>query len=320
LQGIIKDDYIPINLLSEIELEVVPDLMKEIKFIDPEKNDVVSNEKIDNLNHFQLNSNSENMFTQTGMELILAKNGKFIMGNTLNFNGDSDEKPAHEVVISYDFYIGKNEVTFEDFDEYYNDMNFEEKDDKGWGRDKQPVMHVYFLEAIKFCNWLSEKENLKPAYDGKGNLIDSYGRKTDKISEVEGYRLPTEAEWEYAARGGHKSTEDFLYSGSNVMDEVGWYAGNSDNKSHEVCLKAGNELGLYDMSGNVWEWCFDYYSDTYYQKSQKNDPLNTEKSNFRVMRGGSFTSSIESERISARSFFNEDYSSNNIGFRIVRRK
>lgn len=320
LQGIIKDDYIPINLLSEIELEVVPDLMKEIDFVDEKEVAVVSDESLNTVTQLPLTINSERIFTQTGMEMVLVKNGTFNMGNTFGIKGDADEKPVHDVTISYDFYIGRNEVTFKDFDEYCKDMYLSEKSDKGWGRDQQPIFSVSFAEAIKFCNWLSEKENLKPAYDKSGNLINKSGKTTDNISDIEGYRLPTEAEWEYAARGGHKATQDYYYAGSYDLNEVGWYKENSNNKTHKVGSKKANELGIYDMSGNLWEWCFDYYSDNYYKKYQKYNPLNTEKNDLRVTRGGSYIRTMENAQVSARSFYNERYSSNRIGFRIAKTK
>ncbi len=101
------------------------------------------------------------------------------------------------------------------------------------------------------------------------------------------YRLPTEAEWEYVARGG-KQSQDYKYSGSNNIDEVAWYTGNSGGNTHPVGTKASNELGIYDMSGNVWEWCSDLYDKNYYTYSPQNNPQGSARSTGRVLRGGSW--------------------------------
>ena len=127
-----------------------------------------------------------------------------------------------------DFYMSATEVTFDQFDEFCDATGYQ-KPSANFGRGKQPVIEVNVSDAVAFCKWLSKKT---------GTSV----------------RLPEENEWEYAAKGGNKS-KGFEYSGSNAIDDVAWYNGNSGRKTHEVATKKPNELGIYDMSGNMWEWC-----------------------------------------------------------------
>ena len=129
--------------------------------------------------------------------------------------------------------------------------------------------------------------------------------------------MPTEAEWEYAARGG-KQSRGYKYAGSNNVGEVGWYDGNS-SKTKPVKGKKANELGLYDMSGNVWEWCWDWYDSDYYSSSPKNNPTGPSSGSYRVVRGGSWNNDPESLRVAIRYGLNLDDSNYNLGFRPVLR-
>ena len=171
------------------------------------------------------------------------------MGDTWG-DGYYDEKPTRKVMFTYNFYIGKNETTFDEYDAFCEATGRSKPRDSGWGRGSNPVIYVTWWNAIAYCNWLSEKEDLPKAYDSYGDLLDKDGMLTTDTSKVHGYRLPTEAEWEYAARGGNKS-KGYKYAGSDNVDDVAWHASNSGYKSQEVGKKAPNELGLYDMSGNV---------------------------------------------------------------------
>jgi len=251
--------------------------------------------------------------TSNGDELIYVKGGSFIMGDTWG-DGFSDEKPTHKVELTYDFYVGKYPVTFDEYDRYCKETGAEKPSDWDWGRGRRPVINVSWFDAIGYCDWMSDVEGLARAYDNAGNLIDSRGNETMDTSKVKGYRLLTEAEWEYAARGGKKSM-GYKYSGSNSPDSVAWYKSNSGDKTHEVGQKKRNELGLYDMSGNVWEWCSDWYGS--YSSSVLMNPYNNSGSG-RVFRGGSWFYNATYTRVADRNFNTPTGTSSNLGFRITR--
>ncbi len=259
-------------------------------------------------------------------ELVLVERGSFTMGD-----GSDDQKPAHIVELTYDFLIGKYEVTFDQYDWFCEETGRKTPSDNSWGRGSRPVIFVSWWDAIAYCNWLSEKEKLPKAYDNNGNFLDKDGRVTTDPSKVVGYRLPTEAEWEYAARGGSKS-KGYKYAGSDNIDDVAWYWQNSGDKyltgdwnwdtmmknnckTQEVGKKAPNELGIYDMSGNVWEWCSDWYGN--YSSSAQTNPYNNSGSG-RVLRGGSWSSNAAYSRVANRNRSSPTDTSFNLGFRIAR--
>ncbi len=270
------------------------------------------------LNHIREKKEQGNKKT---LEMVLVEKGKFIMGSDKGFN---DEKPMHEVELTYNYWMEKYPVTFEDYDRYSEETGKSKAKGEGWGRGKRPVINVSWYDAIRYCNWLSEKEGIAKAYDDKGNLLDKNGNKTTDITKVKGYRLPTEAEWEHAARGGQESRKDYKYAGSDNIDEVGWYDSNSGSETKEVGKKKANELGIYDMSGNVREMCSDnwysYTSDSqinpYFRKG-----LNT-SSSYRVKRGGSWYDFAKSCRVADRGDWNggdgDSDSDRNLGFRVAR--
>ena len=156
------------------------------------------------------------------MDFIFVEGGTFQMGRV----------NRHSVTVS-DYSISKTEVTFEQYDAFCDATGRDKPFSESWGRGDRPVINVSWHDAVAYCEWMT-------------------------IQTGKTYRLPTEAEWEYAARGGNKS-KGYTYSGSNNLDAVAWYANNSNRKTQTVAQKKPNELGLYDMSGNVYEWCSDKY-------------------------------------------------------------
>jgi formylglycine-generating enzyme required for sulfatase activity len=207
----------------------------------------------------------------TGMELVFVEGGCYQMGDTFG-DGKSDEKPVHEVCVD-DFYIGKYEVTQgqweaimgrDKYSKFFNECG-----------DNCPVVNVSWSDIQNFINRLNEKTGKK-------------------------YRLPTEAEWEYAARSGGKNEK---WAGTSNELEVGdytWYDKNSGSKTHPVGQKKPNGLGIYDMSGNVWEWLNDWYDENYYKNSPKDNPNGPSSGTPRVLRGGSWDNDASDTRIANR--------------------
>ncbi len=184
----------------------------------------------------------------------------------------SNWRPVHRVTINRSFYMSRYEVTQKQWWEVMgtNPSHFE--------GDDLPVETVSWYNAVEYCNRLSRKEGLTPCYQGSGEKIAC-------DFSANGYRIPTEAEWEYAARGGNQSMS-YTYSGSNSAGDVGWYGENSSDKTHPVGQKRSNELGLYDMSGNVGEWCWDWYGK--YSSSSQTDLRGPSGGSGRVLRGPSY--------------------------------
>ena len=226
--------------------------------------------------------------------MILVKGGSFIMGGY-----DFNNMPVG--VALGDFMIGENEVTQALYEFVMGENPSCFKGPQG------PVENVSWYDTVEFCNKLSEVSGLEKCYSGSGNNIKCDFSKN-------GYRLPTEAEWEYAARGGVKS-KDFKYSGSNDIGEVAWYCDNSGHETHPVKSKKPNELGLYNMSGNVWEWCNDWYSSSLYGG---NDPKGPASGSYRVARGGSWDHDADYCSVSYRSADNPSYTYDYLGFRLAR--
>lgn len=242
--------------------------------------------------------------------MIPVKGGSFQMGG----DGESDEKPIHTVDISTCL-IGKYEVTQADY------KSLMKKNPSTFVGDKLPVENVSWWDAIKYCNKKSLQEKLPIAYNEKtGELLDINGKTTKDITDVVGYRLPTEAEWEYTAKGGYKSA-NYKYSGSNSIDDVAWYGYEiADKTTHPIGSKKPNELGIFDMSGNVAEWAYDTYISDAYKKTKSNNPYfnSTNSDDYRVYRGGSWDSIEKNQYIFNRSGYLPEYKSNNIGFRIAK--
>lgn len=232
--------------------------------------------------------------------------------------GEQDESPVHSVKLN-SYYISVYETTIKDYIEFLNANNvtsygtlnrkllidledldcpiehinnkFFFKKTKIADSEMCPIVDVSWHGAQVYCEWLNQK----------------FAKK---------FRLPSEAEWQYAARGGAKS-KDYLYSGSNDIEKVAWYASNSEKKLHEVGKKSPNELGLYDMSGNAGEWCLDWYNENYYKKMFFDNPKGSKIGRRRVTLGGSFASPAEDCRSTARDKSRPFYTDWTNGFRVV---
>ncbi len=237
-------------------------------------------------------------------EMVFIKGGTFKMGSE---EGWDREKPVHDVHLN-DFWLGKYAVTFEEYDRFCTDTKREKPDDWGWGRDRRPVISIDHDDATSYCAWLSQKTG-------------------------QCYRLPTEAEWEYAAREGGKNVR--FGNGRDIADpaELNFNGSTGYQKTHSKAglyraktvpvgsLNSPNAFGLHDMSGNVWEWCGDRYEGKYYENfssSAAQNPTGPANGERRVLRGGSWGDSPENCRSAVRNFYGPADRANNTGFRLAR--
>jgi formylglycine-generating enzyme required for sulfatase activity len=252
-----------------------------------------------------------------GMKLAAIPPGKFLMGSPENEPGqEAHERPQHEVTITRPFYLGIYEVTVGQFKAFVTAKGYRTEAETGggafrrfsdgsWKHDPQanwrnpgfeqtddhPVVCVSWNDAQAFCAWLSAKE----------------GRR---------YRLPTEAQWEYACRAGSRSA--FAYGDDDKdLGQYGWYPANSDKKAHRVGEKQPNAWGLYDMHGNVWEWTADWYAADYYKQSPKEDPPGPSAGASRVFRGGSFHDDPRCARSAFRLAHAPSVRHGSVGFRVL---
>ncbi|MFN0215693.1 MAG: SUMF1/EgtB/PvdO family nonheme iron enzyme [Saprospiraceae bacterium] len=280
-------------------------------------------------------------------EMVLVKGGSFNIGDGFG-EGESNEYPIFKVTIS-DFYISKYEVTFSEFDRFADSMNrIRPRDNKGWGRGKRPVINVSWYDAIEYCNWLSEERGRTPYYNISKEFRDKNNLQISDIkhwlvttnSNSNGFRLPTEAEWEYAARqlgekvrfgngrdiakpreinfNADSTWQNMYYIYSEKYSEL-------DTPIRKTCPVdtlsfPPNKVKLMHMSGNVMEWCWDWYNDsTYYHIRRTIDPKGDNYGLFRVVRGGGWGSDAFRCRASCRSnsCFLADRGYSQLGFRIA---
>lgn len=229
----------------------------------------------------------DSILDQLKCNMIAIDSGSFIMGCALKQEADcfDDEKPSHTVAVS-SFRMGKYEVIQAEWEAVMGS-------------------NPSYFQNCPTC----------PVEQVSWDDIQIFLRKLNGLTGVN-YRLPTEAEWEYAARGGNRSSGT-LYSGSDSLGAVAWYDANSGEQTHPAGQKHPNVLGLCDMSGNVWEWCSDWFDRDYYKYSPSNSPSGPDSSTYRVIRGGSLTNDAVSCRVSYRDHFNPDARFNNFGFRLV---
>jgi|GEM_PF-1743724 len=239
----------------------------------------------------------EDTVIQLNLNWIHVEGASFLMGSE---KGDPDEKPVHTVSLN-NFSMSKYEVTYEQYDLFCDATGRAFPSDNGWGRGNKPVTNITWNDADEFCKWASIQT---------GKII----------------RLPTEAEWEFAARGG-KVSSGFLYSGGDSLNEVSWNFGNSVGQTHNAGTKKGNELGIFDMSGNVWEWCSDWFDENYFTVSSSSNPKGPSTGTVKVIRGGSWASFtvphgegdivVNGCRVSDRGSSNPSVKGPDFGFRCV---
>jgi len=262
------------------------DSFSSYPLLDPQRSEI---SKTDLPNEFteQAQINLKNL------DMVLVKGGTFMMGAAdTDSLAKEHEKPQHSVTLN-SFYIGKYPVTQEQFYKVmdYNPSHFHTDNNNPLA----PVEMVGWFEACEFCRRLNKL--------------------TGKM-----YRLPTEAEWEYAAKGGHLTKEPYFnYAGSDILGDLAWYRVNQTGKTRPVGRQNPNQLGLYDMSGNVFEWCQDWYSETYYKDREKpaTNPIGPKNGEYRVLRGGCWCYYDNYCRVTHRDFGNPNDLYDIIGFRVA---
>lgn len=245
---------------------------------------------------------SEISATTNALEMVAIAGGKFLMGDK-----DEIDAPPHEVAVSA-FLIDKYLVTQEHYQKIMG------ANPSRWRGDKNPVEQLRWSDAVKFCNKRSERDGLQPCYDAQ-TLECNF--------DASGYRLPTEAEWEYACRAG-TTTAYFFGDNPAKLGTYAWFDKNSGGRPHPVGQKQPNPWGLYDMTGNVWEWCHDFYQVDYYATSPRENPRGPKEGQNKVLRGGAWRFSAENSRSGYR--YNESPGSADVcfgydiyGFRCVRK-
>jgi formylglycine-generating enzyme required for sulfatase activity len=240
--------------------------------------------------------------SKSAASMARIQGGKFLMGDK-----DEVDAPPHEVVVG-SFFMDTHLVTQEQFQKFMG------TNPSRWKGERNPVEQLRWSDAVRFCNKRSEAEGLQPCYD----------LQTLKCNfEANGYRLPTEAEWEYACRAG-ATTPFFFGDNASKLGDYAWFDKNSGGRPKPVGQKQPNKWGLYDMAGNVWQWCNDFYKVDYYQEAPRENPKGPEQGQNKVLRGGAWRFSAENCRAGYR--YNESPGYSDVcfgydiyGFRCVRK-
>ncbi len=243
----------------------------------------------------------------TLLEMVPIPGGSFMMGSDKNDKmADDREFPRHKVNLD-GFELAKTQLTRGQYIDVIGDQSRPDQ----WSDDSNPDLpanYISWFDAIEFCNTLSEREGFEPCYQRDGDNVQW-------MSGTNGYRLPTEAEWEYACRAG-SDTRWFFGDDETQLKDYNWYHKNSGKKVRPVALLKANTFGLYDMSGNIWEWCWDWYGD--YTDEEQNSPIGPDKSAFRSLRGGSAWDVAWDLRSAGRGWLQPEVRLNDFGFRCAR--
>lgn len=228
-----------------------------------------------------------NLFSQDVPQMIFVAGGSFVMGSE---QGERDERPMHKTSVDA-FWMAKTETTVWQWRMFCTSTGRAMPNAPWFGwKDDHPIVNISWDDAVAYCYWLHEQH---------GKM----------------FRLPTEAEWEFAAGGGIKRA-GFNYSGNNIPDSVAWY-GHKTDATMPVAQKQPNELGLYDLSGNVWEWCADWYDENYYQIKMATNPQGPANGRFKVLRGGAWDIGARNTRNTYRNPLSPSSRNHNKGFRVV---
>ena len=251
------------------------------------------------------------VFSQKNIKMVEVFGGSFEMGTNSDFF--KDETPKHSVNINA-LYISQYEMSFDDYSAFCGTAGYSEP----YGTTGFPATNITWERAVMMCNWLSSRDGFEKAYEIQRNEKEGIFNVICNFKS-NGYRLPTEAEWEYAAKGGHRSKE-YIYSGSNSPYLVAWFSETYQGLEHKPGELLPNELGLYDMTGNIAEWCWDYYSEFFYRKKISDNPTGLNVGTRRVYRGGTRRDKIVNIEITRRSYLEQNKKSLYVGFRVVRSK
>ena len=312
--------------------EVIEKLAHTHKFATEWTSDETNHWHASTCGHDVTDSKAEHSFVNEVCTICEYSRFVLIPAGSFQMGGNNIWAAAHEVTITKPFYMGKYEVTQAEYEKYCSYGSSSPSSSYGDG-DNYPAYWVSWYDALVYCNKRSKAEGLTPCYsiDGStdpkvwGTVPSSEDATWDSVIcnwNANGYRLPTEAEWEYAARAGDNTVDSYTYSGTSEVNKLGdyaWYDDNSDNTTHVVGTKKANAYGLYDMSGNVDEWCWNWHTIIYNTETEGgSDPTGSSAGSCRVIRGGGWSIGSNFCAVSYRSQSGPDFRNDSLGFRVVR--